>query len=137
MDALLHKRAEIVAKIEALKAAHKAEIEDRVAAYKAQLEREYTTPEIEDAKKVLEAIDKVLEYESASNVEQVVEEPIIPQAHIEAAPIVEEKPSVDNGTNIVIEVTKPVAEAIAANTKVEVTSNTRPGMTTIEIPERR
>lgn len=137
MDALLHKRAEIVAKIEALKAAYKAEIEDKVAAYKAQLEREYTTPEIEDAKKVLEAIDKVLEYESASNVKQVVEEPVIPQVHIEAAPIVEEKPSVDNAANIIIEVTKPVAEAIATNTKVEVTSNTRPGMPTIEIPERR
>lgn len=155
MSMLTEKRDELVKKINDLLIERNNKIELKVDAYRKQLQAEPYSNEVIEAQKVLEAIDKVINYEASINVAKadiektpIVEQPI-EQATIEtrvAEPVVErvinEQPVVEN-VEPVAEAVAPVAETIVepvqeiAQPQVQQTVEARPGMTVIEIPERR
>lgn len=63
---LTEKRAEFVAKLEALEATRQAEIDAKVAAYRKSLEETTSKEEILKVSNVIAALDEVIGYESAN-----------------------------------------------------------------------
>ena len=151
MSMLSEKRHEIQAKLDAIMQSRKATIESKVQAYRTQLESEALTAEAIKLKNVLAAIDAVIAYDE-SYVPQV-QRPIVEPA-VKAEPLAETvefqhaqpmqeaviKPAVAPVEEVVAPISMveaaPAVNTIPAGEVISTPTEGRPGMATINIPNR-
>ena len=143
MSMLTEKREELVKKSNDLIASRTAEINNKVAAYKAQLEAATPIPaEVAKIQNVLKAIDEVIAYEASysTTLTQVAETNTVETKTVETTP--ETFPETDteavkaDDTTVVNTVETVETVEIPAGEVIQHVEG-RPGMATIEIPERR
>ena len=143
MSMLTEKREELVKKSNDLIASRTAEINNKVAAYKAQLEAATPIPaEVAKIQSVLKAIDEVIAYEASYSTTQtqVAETNTVETKTVETTP--ETFPETDteavkaDDTTVVNTVETVETVEIPAGEVIQHVEG-RPGMATIEIPERR
>lgn len=134
MTILEQKRSEIQTKLDTLLGARINTINAKVAAFRLQLESEPLSQEILNTQNVLKALDDVIAYEKASTVlvtqvaepvkqEQVIDVATVAESLAEIAPTFQT--NVNDNSNI------------AVNSEVTNEIVGRPGMSGIELPERR
>lgn len=129
MSMLSEKRQEIQAKLDALLSERNARIEARIAAYRRQLEAEPICAEAIEIKNVLKAIDEVIAYDAAYVAP--VAQPVAETIATPVAPTIKE---------VVVETIAQPAPAVEAMPAGQVITpaqpDCRPGMASIDIPER-
>lgn len=160
MSMLTEKRNELEKKLDSLIGDRLARINDKVEAYREQLmSEEPLSEEILNTKKVLDALNEVIKYEVAEQpaIEEVpVVEPIVePAVEVAAEPVVEAPVTEEVVIEPTIEpepIVEPVINQVTVNAEsiipttddvviipAEATiieAESRPGMPSIQIPER-
>lgn len=152
MSMLSEKRHEIQAKLDVIMQNRKATIESKVQAYRTQLESEALPAEAVELKNVLAAIDAVIAYDE-SYVPQV-QPSIVAEPAVKVEPLAETvefqyaqpmqeaviEPAVVPVEDVVAPISMveaaPAVDTIPAGEVISTPTESRPGMATVNIPNR-